>query len=416
MNKNEDVPSNGRNNENHCRIYILYQCKILGILEKARFLIIATAGVMKLTTFFEEMTEQSEIKSEIISKYFGAWTRVIVSNPRVKKLGYVDLFAGPGRYEDGTKSTPIKVLEQCIAREDLRQKMVTVFNDANPDFASNLQTTIDSLPGIASLTYRPTVQCSTVGNEIVETFERQKLIPSLAFVDPWGYKGLSSKLIAALIKDWGSDCIFFFNYNRINMGINNPVVVEHMNSIFGEERAEALRVRLQSLSPVEREMIIVNDLAESLSSGGANYVLPFRFIRPTGERTSHYLIFVSKHPLGYKIMKDIMWRYSSDHEDGVASFFYVPVHDRQLKLLFDYSRPLDELGDVLLNVFQGKTLTVQQIYDQHNVGTPFVMPNYKEALRRLEEQGRISANPPAEKRKIKMGVRTFSEKVRVSFP
>jgi len=369
-----------------------------------------------MSGFFEEMSDQSEAKSEIISKYFGAWTRVMTAKSRSDRLAYVDLFAGPGRYEDGSNSTPIKVLQQCIQRDDLRRRIVTVFNDANPDFAQNLDATIQQLPGIQTLKYAPHVQGSAVGDELVEYFEGVQLVPCLAFVDPWGYKGLSSKLIGALTKDWGSDCIFFFNYNRINMGITNPVVIDHMDSIFGKERADALRHRVRNMTPSQREVTILNDLSESLGSGGANYVLPFRFVRPDGERTSHYLIFVSKNALGYGIMKDIMWKYSSEHDDNVASFSYVPVHDRQLRLLFDYSLPLDELGNDLLAKFRGQILTVKQLYARHNVGTPFVMTNYKEALRRLEESGRIVTNPPAEKRQIRSGQRTFPGHVDVTFP
>jgi len=31
------------------------------------------------------------------------------------KLAYIDLFAGPGRYEDGSASTPLMVLEKAVA-------------------------------------------------------------------------------------------------------------------------------------------------------------------------------------------------------------------------------------------------------------------------------------------------------------
>ena len=56
-------------------------------------------------------------------------------------------------------------------------------------------------------------------------------------MDPWGYKGLSLRLINSVLRNWGSDCIIFFNYNRINMGLNNEFVREHMDALFGAERA-----------------------------------------------------------------------------------------------------------------------------------------------------------------------------------
>ena len=70
-----------------------------------------------------------------------------------------------------------------------------------------------------------------VGEKIAEIFKQMDTIPALFFVDPWGYKGLSLRLISSFLGSWGCDCIFFFNYNRINMGINNQAVKEHMDAL-----------------------------------------------------------------------------------------------------------------------------------------------------------------------------------------
>jgi len=61
-----------------------------------------------------------------------------------------------------------------------------------------------------------------------------KMVPTFFFVDPWGYKGLSLQLVNAVLKDWGCDCLFFFNYNRTSMGLPNELVEEHMNAWSGE--------------------------------------------------------------------------------------------------------------------------------------------------------------------------------------
>jgi three-Cys-motif partner protein len=94
----------------------------------------------------------------------------------------------------------------------------------------------------------------------VGLFEKLRLVPTFAFVDPYGYKGLSLPLIRALLKDWGSDCVFFFNYNRINMGLTNPIVDGHMKAIFGEGRLHDLRARLEKLGPSEREEAVMETL------------------------------------------------------------------------------------------------------------------------------------------------------------
>ncbi len=71
-------------------------------------------GVMSDASFFEESKEQSLIKAEIVRKYFWAWAKVVVSVAKSRgedRIAYIDLFAGPGRYKDGPKSTPLLVLE-----------------------------------------------------------------------------------------------------------------------------------------------------------------------------------------------------------------------------------------------------------------------------------------------------------------
>src|SRR5712692_1616912 len=264
---------------------------------------------MASDTFFEESTAQSRIKAAIVRDYFWAWVKVIVSAQKKWKKGeriaYIDLFAGPGRYKDGTKSTPLLILETAIADPEMCERLVTIFNDADPANAEALKKEINEIPGIRSLKYEPEIRAEEVGDKIVQMFEKLNLIPTFFFVDPWGYKGLSLGLINSVIKNWGCDCIFFFNYNRINMGMANKAVEDHINVLFGKHRAEALRKKLEGLKPEEREAAIVEALVEALKELGAGYVLPFCFKDEKGTRTSHHLLFATKHPLPYRIMKEI---------------------------------------------------------------------------------------------------------------
>ena len=123
---------------------------------------------------------------------------------------------------------------------------------------------------------------------------------------------MSLKLINSVLQNWGCDCVFFFNYNRVNMGLNNDAVREHMDALFGKERADLLRARLLGLRPEEREMLIVEELSQALKQMGASFVLPFAFKDERSDRTKHHLIFATKHFKGYEIMKGIMAKESSE--------------------------------------------------------------------------------------------------------
>src|SRR5690348_13810474 len=124
--------------------------------------------------FFDEAKQQSIVKATIVSKYFWAWAKVIMptAKRRTNKIAYIDLFAGPGRYKDGTKSTPVRIIEQAIADNDMRNMLVTLFNDADEDNTQSLETTLAQIPGVETLKYPPQVLNREVGAEMVKMFER----------------------------------------------------------------------------------------------------------------------------------------------------------------------------------------------------------------------------------------------------
>lgn len=368
-------------------------------------------------TFFIESQDQSRVKSEIVAKYFDAWASVIINAQKKfrtnnnNKIAYIDLFSGPGIYEDGTKSTPLLVLEKAIKDTDKCERLVTIFNDKNKIFSQSLEIAINQLPGISSLKFKPKIYSEEVGEQIIKIFEQVNLIPTLFFVDPWGYKGLSLELINSVMKDWGSDCIFFFNYRRINMGLQNNLFDDHMDGIFGDKRAQNLRKKLEPLAVKSREMVIIEEMCQALKELGPKYVLPFRFKDQRGTRTSHHLIFASKNFLGYEIMKTIMTKFCSSQDQGVPSFEYNPIDAKykdEQPLLFQLSLPLDELEDMLLVEFAGQRLSMDEIYKKHNVDRPYIKKNYKEVLLKLEQGKRILTS--------KHKKNSFGDNIMVTFP
>lgn len=368
---------------------------------------------MSTEKFFDERTDQSEVKARIVQKYFYAWANVIMPTAQKNgnRIAYIDLYAGPGRYKDGAASTPLLVLQHAIADPKLRSMLVTLLNDSDGDKTATLQAEIDKIPGINALKHKPAVSCGEIDEEAEKYFNQINLVPSFSFIDPFGYKGLSLKIIKGVIKDWGCDCVFFFNYNRINAGIGNQAVAGHMDALFGKERANALRARLPGLSPELREALILEELAAEIKELGGTYVLPLTFRNSSGTRTSHKLVFVSKSFKGYSIMKDIMAKESSTEDQGVPSLTYSPA-DWSMPLLFSLQRPLDQLGVSLLKDFAGQELSFSAIYERHSVDTPYIKKNYKESLTQLETEGKVGV------RSLK-GTRpkgTFADHLLVKFP
>jgi three-Cys-motif partner protein len=365
----------------------------------------------KKKRFFSKQTEASRVKAEIIAKYFPGWVTVIKS--WAPKMAYIDLYAGRGRYDDGKESTPLLVLKRAIDDPQVSQMLVTMFNDM--EHADALRENIESLPGIEKLKYKPDVYEMEVAEETAQLFEKTNLIPTLALLDPCGYKGLTRDLIHSLLKDYGCDLIFFFNYNRINMGLTNKMVGKHMEALFGPAWLANLRETVPGRRPAQRQRVVLAALRRALRELGGEFVRPFRFLTSKG-RTSHYLIFVTKDFKGVEIMREVMAKMSSRHVDDVASFTYDPRPEDESQPDLPDSSPIDGLAEKLLTDLAGQTLTVRRIFETHSRDRRFIERNYKEALRRLEHDGGVVAVPPASARQWRNGKPTMANHVKITFP
>lgn len=195
----------------------------------------------------------------------------------------------------------------------------------------------------------------------------------------------------------------------------------NMNAFFGKQRAGKLREELKGKTISERQDLIISNLKDALVQHGGTYSIEYCFKKDDGNRTSHFLIFTTKHPSGFKKMAEIMGRYSSGKTEGVPSFSFDPQEKYKeiAPTLFSlHDSPIDKLAESLRQDFAGQTLTMQEVYYRHGLDNreKYILVNYRDALRKLEGQGKIRTNPTAEKRQIRDGIVTFGATVQITFP
>lgn len=364
--------------------------------------------------FFDLPRAQSKIKSAIVSKYFRAWSRVMLGEKRLssplaqnKNIQYVELFCGPGTYDDGSPSTPIMIMSTAVQDQALSRYLIARFFDYDEVYCRSLEAALSGLD-IDRLKYRPEVYCQSVDESLARVFESRRLVPTLLFADPWGYRGLSLRLFESILKDFGSECVFFFNYKRINAAISNPKMRGHIDVLFGPVRGDSLRQKVCTLPPKAREEHVLKALHDAFQEESGRLVLEFRFLTKSGKRTSHFLVFVTKDFRGYDIMREIMAKESTSHVQGVPTFMYDPSAASAPRL-FEIEEPLTELKSTLLVDLAGQTLACAAIYEQHSIGRPYIRRNYKDALYSLYEEGRIEVDRIPRRN-------TFADDIRVSFP
>ena len=367
--------------------------------------------------FFADQTEQSAVKAHIVSSYFSAWSGVIQkwNTP----MAYIDLFCGPGKYGDEHLSAPLLIIQSTLGNPKLLNKMNFVFNDYDPNNIASLKKSIMQIDTNGVLSQKIQYYNETIEAGFHSRLRIPKNMPVLSFVDPFGYKGLTLSLISFLISNSGSDCIFFFNYNRINMALSsNTKFDEHLKMLFGNTLTVALKKQLENLSPEQREPIVLNALVEALREGNSNYVLPFKFYSSEMIRTSHFIIFVTKHPLACKIMKQIMYSNSAKDSDGVATFSFKDSHNfgTEFDQLTMFDCPLQTLKDNLMKKYFHQNVSVSVICNDVDCdfSNHFVGKNAKDALKQLETEGKIEV-VSGRKQKYRKGQLTMPDNTIIQF-
>ncbi len=332
-----------------------------------------------------------------------------------KTAGYVDLFAGPGVYGGGEESIPIIICKQVVSDPRLRASVKLWFNEGDPSNFSALKANIAAVAGIATLGNDPRISPHVIAESFGPQLAAMRT-PSFIFADPCGYKGLSLRLIASALKPFGNDCLFFLNYNRLNMKISYEAMDESVNALFEEDRANRIRAAIRSVdSAHDREELILASIREALKEQAGAHSLAFAFRTREGGGTSHHLVYATKNAKAQNQMKRIYTKASSDQSDGVGSLDYDPrdTIPRPLPLF----SPLGDVKERLLQAFAGRTVTFSEIV-QTEAETGFTDTAYRNAILELEQEAMVTVTPPAEQRRLQPGGerRTLSGSTSITFP
>jgi three-Cys-motif partner protein len=368
--------------------------------------------------FFEEPLEQSRVKARIVSDYVTTFCRILSDHQRKAgkpaAVDYIDLFSGPGSYGDGTASTPLLIVRQAIHDPKLAGSLRTYFNDHDKVKADSLQDEFRRLQSLDLLAHPPRVYSEEASIQFVDGLGLDPKTPKLFFLDPFGYKALTMPLLRSVLAGWATECIFFFNYRRVIAALNNPAFAVLVDRLFGTRRLSELRAELsQEHSPRGREAVVLNHLTTALLDAGAKHVMKFSFKVEDTHRSTHHLIFATGHRKGYEAMKTIMARESSsDTEDGPSMAFTQRPSE---PTLFDRD-PHEVLAENLLQRFQSRTISLDEIYQEMGSETLFTQPYFRGSLLLLEERSAVVVDPPAASRPAPKGKQSMAGSTMITFP
>jgi len=364
-------------------------------LHKARNEVNLTMAKGKDREHFETYRDQTRVKHEILADYLPAYYNILKrSNPN---LVYIDGFAGPGYYKETSTSetfdgSPMRALRLIAASADFSKQVSTVFIESDKVLFKELESEVNNFYDENPHIRRPLCLLGIFSDRLTEILSKLLggLAPTFLFVDPCGVSGASFETIRAVMENSKCEAFIFFNIDGVRRIAGLPELSKVLVELMGSEKcAKALYQKLRETSvPLEREKIILSEYSKALSQEmSVRYIIAFRVEHEDQKKASHYLIHASKHPLGFRIMKDVMWRRGhGEDEPGGLEFKqksrtnFVPLFDRH-----------SDIKAEILSALKSKPLRASVFYedlttrptDEHCEAA------YRQALLELESNGHI---------------------------
>jgi hypothetical protein len=318
--------------------------------------------------------EHTKVKHEILSKYLNGWVKIL--GKRNKKLCFIDGFAGRGIYENGEPGSPIIIMQLAEELKEYCDEFICVNVELDRNNFNCLKTETEKaqvkcpFPKIINIHGEFANVTTHILNQL-----NDELIPSFFFVDPFGFGGIPFSLIKRILNIPKTE-IFFTSLEEL-FGVSN--VLEIISSKYPD---------------MKREMALVSLYRDNLKTmAGVQYTMPYKINMTESRQTLYYLIHASNHFKAFKLMKDIMY---GESKTGIFSYLGPEECGGIQSKLFDFNN--SEFESYLLRRFSGRQITFNKVLEETYQEVGFIEKHYRNSLKDLETQGKISIQRIASKK------------------
>jgi len=277
-----------------------------------------------------------------------------LDNPR---LLLVDGFAGPGRYTEGEAGSPLIMLDLLSSHTVLERipdvQFFCLFIEQDPRRVAYLE------EEVAKLTIPASVDVIIKEGRFEEIFrglvdgitDGKSLIPTFAFIDPFGYTGASMSLTSRFLDFKRSEALFFLPLSYINRFVGRDGQATALNALFDTEKWQ----ELVPLSGDARKLALLSLFESQLRrQGQVRHVTSFEL--HTRDGNDYRLVFATGHPKGLRLIKDAMW--SVDPYEGTR---YVARTDSGQEVLFQSQPDTGPLLTELRTICGNRWFTVGEV-------------------------------------------------------
>jgi three-Cys-motif partner protein len=353
-------------------------------------------------------------KHRVLRSYLDGWIPIMGHQAlraygSTRRLLLVDGFAGPGRYTGGEPGSPLIMLDALKSHSALPRlgevKFLYLFVEHNPDRVTHLRSEVKQLdlPSNVQVFIEEGEFETTFGHVVDDiTSSGKLLVPTFAFIDPFGYSAASMSLTGRFLSFPRSEALFFLPLSYIHRFVGRSGQDAALTALFEtEEWRDAI-----PLDGDARRSFLIDLFERQLGNQGqVKHVRSFEL--RTRDSNDYRLVFATGHDKGLQVMKEAMW--SVDPLEGTR---YVARTQTGQEVLFEPTVDTAPLLSELEHAFGERWFTVQQASEVALVRTPFLPDKHLKRLTLVpaETAGRIEVKRPAGRR-----AGTFTDDVRMRF-
>lgn len=329
-------------------------------------------------------------KITILESYLNAWFQIFGRSRAGEDLIYVDGFAGPGKYSNFPRGSPIAALVAAKSAVSLAgpgwkaNDIHCIFVESDKKRFAHLKEYITPFQSNG----RIKIHCYE--SSFVDGLNKfqadmpgvlTKGYPTFVFIDPFGATGIPFDVVEKILNRKNSEVLINFDADgvgRIFAARDNANYMTVLNEVFKKDTWQAKFTGIMKLDRFCREALLL--YKENLKSiPNARYVFAFEMRK--ARSLNYFLVFASLHFLGLEKMKEAMKKVD---QSGDYRFSDAAIGQGSL---FRFDHP-ETYATELFQLFTGKRVRYEETRDYALNYTPFTNP--KSMLNHLEKEGQIN--------------------------
>ena len=343
-----------------------------------------------------DYSDHTAAKHRILTRYLQAWYPILSSANR--KLNIIDGFAGPGRYKGGEKGSPLLMLDTYLDHSHrgapAMQRVELAF-----DFIENDLRRVDYLRDqLQAYTLPPNIKVGVHHGEFDSVMlgildgipAGMGLVPTFAFIDPFGYTGHGLTLSSRILRFQRCEALIYVPWPFVARFIDQVAIEPALTNLFGNDSWK----RVRGLKGRDA-MAALHEIFLDRVQRAAGFSRAFEIQSGGRGWTGYDLYFASGHLRGLEKFKEAMW--AVDLAEGAK--FVDSTTPGQLSLLA--GTDTTPLLEAIRTNFAARTVSIEDVEKFVIRDTAFVPGLHLKSrtLKPAEQAGLLEGRHPTKQRR-----------------